>query len=150
MTTLDGFLEVPDIPGPSKRDGHEEHIEVFGVEFKMAAPYDSNTQSRRGRVAMGPFIIRKHSDKSTPYLAQACFQNKKLDPVKFYARRTIEEESVDYFVIELADARVIGMEFSNSETDKDLIEEEVSFSYTKIKFVYDDNEEAELDVQTAL
>ena len=36
MTTrIDGFLKVPDIPGPSTRDGHEEEIEVYGVGYEM-------------------------------------------------------------------------------------------------------------------
>lgn len=49
---IDGFLKVPDIKGPSKRDGHEDEIEVHGVDYKMIAPYDPNSLSRRGRVSM--------------------------------------------------------------------------------------------------
>ena len=30
---LDGFLKIGDIPGASERDGHEEEIEVYGVEL---------------------------------------------------------------------------------------------------------------------
>ena len=33
-----------------------------------------------------------------------------------------------------------------AEDEADLIEEEVSFAYKKIKFIYDDNDEAEMDV----
>ena len=49
---IDGFLKVPDIPGPSVRDGHEEEIEVHGMAFNMVAPHDPNSLSRRGRVAL--------------------------------------------------------------------------------------------------
>ena len=40
------------------------------------------------------------------------------------------------------------MEYDMSQADDeaDLIQEEVSFAYKKIKFVYDDNDEAEMDV----
>ena len=56
---IDGFLKVPDIKGPSVRDGHEDEIEIHGVNFKMVAPHDANSLSRRGRVALGPIIFTK-------------------------------------------------------------------------------------------
>ena len=45
-TKIDGFLKVPDIKGPSTRDGHEDEIEIHGVDYKMVAPYDPNSVSR--------------------------------------------------------------------------------------------------------
>lgn len=142
---IDGFLKVPDITGPSVRDGHEDEIEIHGVNFKMVAPYDSNSLSRRGRVAMGPIVFTKHVDKASPYLAQALFENKALDEVKFSARRTIDGETSDYFVITLSDASIMEYDFAQAEDQEDLIEEKVSFAYKKIKFAYGD-EESEMDV----
>ncbi|ODT06073.1 MAG: type VI secretion protein [Mesorhizobium sp. SCN 65-20] len=147
---IDGFLKVPDITGPSERDGHEEEIEIHGVEFNMVAPHDPNSLSRRGRVALGVIVFIKHYDKSSPYLKQALFQNKKLDDVKFSARRTIEEASSDYLVIELTDASVISYDMKPSEEEPDLIEERVGFAYKKIKFVYDDSDEVEMDVHVGV
>jgi type VI secretion system secreted protein Hcp len=143
---IDGFLKVPDIKGPSVRDGHEDEIEIHKVDFKMVAPYDSNSLSRRGRVALGPIIFTKHYDKSSPYLAQALFENKPLDEVKFSARRTIDGETSDYLVVTLTDASIMEYDFSQAEDAEDLIEERVSFAYKKIKFVYDKDDEAEMDV----
>ncbi|RVA36314.1 type VI secretion system tube protein Hcp, partial [Mesorhizobium sp. M7A.F.Ca.US.001.01.1.1] len=37
-------------------------------------------------------------------------------------------------------------DMSQAEDEEDLIQEEVSFAYKKIKFVYDGNDEAEMDV----
>ena len=82
---IDGFLKVPDIPGPSTRDGHEEEIEVHGVDYTMVAPHDPNSLSRRGRVALGMIKFIKHYDKSSPYLKKALFENKALDEVVFSA-----------------------------------------------------------------
>ncbi len=76
---IDGFLKVPDIKGPSTRDGHSDEIEIHGVDYKMVAPYDPNSLSRRGRVSMGMIKFTKHYDKSSPYLAKALFENKALD-----------------------------------------------------------------------
>ena len=143
---IDGFLKVPDIKGPSVRDGHEDEIEIHGVSFRMTAPYDSNSLSRRGRVALGPITFVKHVDKSSPYLAQALFENKALDEVVFSARRTIDGETSDYFVVTLTEASIMEYDFAQAADHEDLIEEHVSFAYKKIKFAYDSDDESEMDV----
>ncbi|MBP2234810.1 type VI secretion system secreted protein Hcp [Sinorhizobium kostiense] len=143
---IDGFLKVPDITGPSIRDGHEEEIEVHGVEFEMQAPFDPNSLSRRGRVSLGMVNFIKHYDKSSPYLKKALFDNTLLDEVKFSARRTIEGETSDYLVITLKDASVTSYIMKPSEDEPDLIEERVGFAYKNITFNYDDKDEVEMDV----
>jgi len=147
-TRIDGFLKVPDIPGPSERDGHEEEIEVYGVDFTMTAPHDPNSLSRRGRVSLGMLIVTKHYDKSSPYLAKALYDNTKLDEVVFTCRRTIEGETADYLVITMTDASVIAYNMHASSDEPDVIEDVVSFAYKTIKFVYDDDHEAEMNVAT--
>ncbi|MGI6853635.1 type VI secretion system tube protein Hcp [Mesorhizobium sp. 1B3] len=149
---LDGFLKVPDITGPSVRDGHEDEIEIHGIEFEMVAPHDPNSLSRRGRVALGVITFFKHYDKASPYLKQALFQNKKLDEVVFSARRTIEEATSDYLVITLTDASVVhySMKPDQDEGENDLIEERIGFAYKTIKFVYDDKDEVEMDVHVGV
>ena len=147
-TRIDGFLKVPDIPGPSERDGHEEEIEVYAVDFTMTAPHDPNSMSRRGRVSLGVLTIKKHYDKSSPYLAKALYDNTKLDEVVFTCRRTIEGETADYLVVTMTDASVINYNMHASEEEPDVIEDVVGFAYKTIKFVYDDDHEAEMNVAT--
>lgn len=146
---IDGFLKVPDIPGPSTRDGHEEEIEIHAMKFAMEAPYDPNTFARRGRVAMGLITFYKYCDMATPVLARSLFENKLFDEVVFSARRTIENEKSDYLVITLTKASVLKFEMDQpeEEAEADLIEEAVSFAYQKIEFVYDDGDPQEMDVQ---
>ncbi|WP_106797491.1 type VI secretion system tube protein TssD [Rhizobium sp. H4] len=143
---IDGFLKVPDITGPSVRDGHEDEIEIHGVEFEMVAPYDPNSLSRRGRVSLGMITFIKHYDKSSPYLKKALFDNTLLGEVKFSARRTIEGETSDYLVVTLKDASVTQYNMKPSEEEPDLIEERVGFAYKNITFNYDDKDEVEMDV----
>lgn len=143
---IDGFLKVPDITGPSVRDGHEDEIEVHGVEFEMVAPHDPNSLSRRGRVSLGMMKFIKHYDKSSPYLKKALFDNKLLDEVTFSARRTIEGETSDYLVVTLSDASVVQYDMRPSSEEPDLLEERVGFAYKTIKFNYDDSDEVEMDV----
>ena len=104
---IDGFLKVPDIPGPSERDGHEEEIEIHGVKFHMEAPHDPNSLSRRGRVALDMIVFTKYYDMASPYLKKALFDNTPMDEVVFSARRTIEGETSDYLVVTLTDASVM-------------------------------------------
>ncbi|MBB4481273.1 Hcp family type VI secretion system effector [Rhizobium etli] len=143
---IDGFLKVPDITGPSVRDGHEDEIEIHGVEFEMVAPYDPNSLSRRGRVSLGMINFIKHYDKSSPYLKKALFANTLLGEVKFSARRTIEGETSDYLVVTLKEASVTQYNMKPSEDEPDLIEERVGFAYKNITFIYDDKDEVEMDV----
>ncbi len=148
---LDGFLKVPDIKGPSGREGHSDEIEIHGMEYGMVAPHDPNSLSRRGRVSLGVIKFIKHYDQSSPYLKQALFKNKKLDEVKFSARRTIEEKSSDYLVITLTDASVIAYDMKPSELEPDLLEEIVGFAYKKIKFEYEEGKHsAEMDVSVGV
>lgn len=143
---IDGFLKVPDIPGASLRDGHEEEMEIFGVSFEMQAPHDANTLSRRGRVSLSTIKFEKHYDPGSPYLKKACFDNTLFDEVVFSARRTIEGETSDYLVITLTDASVVAYDMQPSFTDPDLLQEEIAFAFKTIKFNYDDSHEIEMDV----
>ena len=65
-------------PAPSERDGHEEEIEIHGVNFNMEAPHDPNSLSRRGRVALDMIVFTKYYDMASPYLKKALFDNTPL------------------------------------------------------------------------
>lgn len=145
-TKIDGFLKVPDIKGPSVRDGHDEEIEVYGVNYTMTAPHDPNSLSRRGRVAMGMLELTKHYDMSSPYIQKALFDNKLLDEVVFACRRTIEGETSDYLVVTLTDASVVNYDLHVSPDEADVIEDKIAFAYKTIKFAYDTDHEVEMDV----
>ena len=146
---IDGFLKVPDIPGPTKRDGHEDEIEVYKVDFNMHAPYDPNSMSRRGKVSLDMMVFTKHYDMASPYLKKALFENTPFDEVVFAARRTIAGETTDYLVVTLTDASVMSYRMHPAPEEQDILEEEVGFAYHKIKFVYtgDKEHEIEMDVQ---
>src|SRR5262245_17125904 len=111
---IDGFLKVPDIPGASERDGHEEEIEIHGVQFNREAPHDPSSLSRRGRVALDMIVFTKYYDMSSPYLKKALFDNTPMDEVVFSARRTIEGETSDYLVVTLTDPSVMSYKMQQS------------------------------------
>lgn len=144
--SIDGFLKVSDIPGESLRRGHEDEIEVHGVEFDMASPHDSATLARRGRVALGRFTVTKHYDRSSPYLKQALYQNRWLPEVVFSAYRSAAERAEKYLVVRLTNATVVGYDLRPGAQEPHLLEERIAFAYATIRFTYDDAHEVELDV----
>ncbi|TIO37643.1 MAG: type VI secretion system tube protein Hcp, partial [Mesorhizobium sp.] len=48
--------------------------------------------------------------------------------------------------VTLTDASIMEYDMKQADDEADLIEEEVSFAYKKIKFVYDKDDEIEMDV----
>ncbi len=144
---IDGFLKIEDIPGESVRDGHEDEIQVHGVEFSMEAPYDPIRDSRRGRVAVDTIRFTKYYDKSSPSLKRALFDNVHLDEVVFSARRTVEGETSDYLVVTLTDASVLAYALQPATDAPDLLEERIAFAFRAIGFSYDDSHEVELVVR---
>lgn len=141
---IDGFLKVPDIPGPSVRDGHEDEIEVHGLTFGMHTQQEDGGISRRGRTRLETVVFTKHYDKSSPYLKQALLRGTRLSPLVFAARRTVEGETSDYLVVTLTDASVVDYELQPSADAPDLLEERIGFAYRSISFRYDDEHEVEL------
>ena len=88
---IDGFLEIPDIQGPSKRDGHEDHIEVHDINFEMIAPYDPNTLSRKGRVSLDMVVFTKVYDMSSPYMKKALLRQHAAGRSKIFCRAQSRE-----------------------------------------------------------
>ena len=113
----------------------------------MHAPYDPNSLSRRGKVALDMMVFTKHYDMASPYLKKALFENTPFDEVVFSARRTIDGETSDYLVVTLTDASIMSYRMHPAPDEPDILEEEVGFAYHKIKFVYDKDHEIEMDVQ---
>jgi type VI secretion system secreted protein Hcp len=144
---LEGYLRIPDIAGESTREGHLDSIEVFGIAFDMEAPFDTNALSRRGRVRLGMFGIRKHYDRSSPYLKRACMQNRHIRDCRLTLRRSVGGDVEDYLVVTLDDVNVVSYALKPSTERPGLIEEEIAFAYRRIGFDYVGGHVVELDLQ---
>lgn len=99
---IDGFLKVPDIPGPSIRDGHEDEIQFVGWRWGAHNHAGDNALAR-------DFVLFKHFDMSSPLLFQACASGKVFPEMTISFRRTIEGETSDYLVITLTEATVVSI-----------------------------------------
>lgn len=142
---IDGFLVYPDIPGESQRRGHEDEIEIHDLTFAMASPQSSGGTVRRGRVLLRPIAVRKHYDRSSPYLKRALHQNAAAQEVTITLVRTVDGSTDDYLVVVLVDASVLGYDMSSTEDG--FLEETLTLGYRSIRFTYDGNHEVELETQ---
>lgn len=149
-TKIDGFLKIGDIPGASERDGHEEEIPVYGINFTMTAPYDPGSMSKLGRVSMGTLVITKDYDKASPLVKMALYTNKKLGDVVFSARRTIDNASSDYLVITLTEASVMSYNMHPSPYENGGIEDTFELAYKTIEIEYDGGDPQTMNVATAV
>ncbi|ACQ80332.1 type VI secretion system effector, Hcp1 family [Beutenbergia cavernae DSM 12333] len=139
-----GFLKVPDVPGESHVEGHEDEIEVHSISFAMAAPVDVGSLARRGRVKFEPLTLGKRYDRSSPYLKKALYDNMLWDAVVLSLVRAVEGETSAYVVVRLADASVAAYTLEDAEAP-DRLEEQVTLVYRSIRFTYDGAHEVEFD-----
>jgi type VI secretion system secreted protein Hcp len=134
---INGFLKVPDVPGPSARQGHENEIEVHGVTFVMEAPRDANSLARSGRVKLDPIVFTKYYDMSSPHLKQALADNRRFDEVVFSTQRSTDREGRDDLVVTLTEAVVTRYAVQPSADGSGLLEDQVSFAYASIGFSFE-------------
>ncbi|SOC56273.1 Hcp family type VI secretion system effector [Ornithinimicrobium cerasi] len=145
--TIDGFLKIPDIPGESRREGHEDEIEIHGVTFGLEAHYEAGGSARRGRVSFDMVSVSKYYDRSSPPLKEALVANRRLREVVLSVRRTVEGETSDYLVVTLTDVVVVRYDLAPAPDRADTLAELVGLAYRSISFVYDGQHEVELEVR---
>ncbi|HKJ56643.1 MAG TPA: type VI secretion system tube protein Hcp [Nitriliruptoraceae bacterium] len=77
------FLKVPDIAGESRHAGHEEEIELFGVEwgFDTADSATAGRGRRRRAPESSDVVVTLATDSSVPYLVQAMVRGKAFHEV---------------------------------------------------------------------
>jgi len=146
---IDGFVKIPDIPGESMRDGHEDEIEIHSITFGMEAPYDKSGSLRRGRISFDMVVVAKDYDRSSPALKGALAANRHLPEVVLSVRRTIEGESSDYLLVTLTDASIAKYDLAPGPDRDDVLVEHVGLAYRSIRFDYHGQHEVELEVRDA-
>jgi len=140
--TLSGFLKIPDIPGESTRDRHEDEIVVHRVGWSVAQGERAATGSgrRAGRPQVGPIVFDKWYDAASPYIALAAMQAKSFDEVVFSVRKDSGDAALDYLRITLSNVTISSYEMLNAynETDEPIrrIPERVAMIFEKIAVRY--------------
>lgn len=137
---LTGYMKIDDIQGESVRSGHEDEIDIHGVQWKAAQKSSANTSSGRtaGRATVEAFTCYKTMDASSPYLALACMQGKSIPEITISVRKDSGEAHLDYLVVVLESCIISSYEMVNdgSDADNDMISEVISISFEHIKDTY--------------
>ena len=137
---LSGYLKIDDIDGESKRVDHEDEIDVHGVHWKVAQSARSSRGSgrSRARARVDSLTCYKTTDAASVYLALACMQGKSFDEVVLSVRKNSGEAHLDYLVITMTNVVISEFEMLNdgSDSDDELITEQVGFSFETVKMKY--------------
>jgi type VI secretion system secreted protein Hcp len=151
---LNAYLKVKgasqgDIKGSVTQKGREHQIAVHSYHHHILSPRDAASGQASGKRQHGAFTIVKETDKSTPLLHKALSTNEKFKTWELRcftpksASSTGSGQETNHFTIVLTDAVLTGMLsiMENNlmpENTKLPLMEEVSFTYSKISWMWED------------
>ncbi len=116
---LDGYLKLPDIPGESRRDGHEGEIAIHRLSWQVArdAAAAPGSGRRRARAEVGPLVLDKFYDAASPHLALAAMRGRSFAEAVLSVRKSTQGAEFDYLVITLSNVAVAGYEMLDQYND---------------------------------
>jgi type VI secretion system secreted protein Hcp len=133
-----------DIKGDCSQGGDKkDKILVYSIDHKVEIPKDTHTGLPTGQRIHHPLTITKHKDQSSPKLFKACSTGEQTTATLDYYRVNSEGTEEKYFTIKLEEAIVVNVrEFTPTtflpENKPYLDMEEISFTYSKITWTYND------------
>jgi len=132
----DILLKLTDVPGESKKTGHENEIDVMSVSWSAS----NSTQSAyggggggSGNVNFTDVSITKMTDASSHLLQLRCFNGKPMDEAKLTFRKQGGEQE-EYLIATLTNVYVSSYSISHGGGGDPM--ESVSLSFDKYKFAY--------------
>ncbi len=136
---LSGYLNIDDIAGEAQHVGHENEIDVQGVQWSIERASPTRGAGRaRARAQVSSLTCVKYADASSPYLALACLQGKSISSAVLTLTRNSVGRQLDYLIITMENVLVAGFDMANdaSDTDDDAVTEHVSFVFEKVTYRY--------------
>lgn len=136
---MTGYLKIEDIPGESRRAGHEGEIDIHDITWGIEQAARVGRGGRaRARGEVDDLVCSKHYDASSPYLALAAAQGKSFDEVVVHVRKDSGEAHLDYLTITMENVVVSGYELLGTDPDggSQLLREEVALRAARIAITY--------------
>lgn len=139
---LPAYMNIPDIPGSSKVQGRENHIEVLGFNHEVYMPTDRKDGSAAGTRVHKDLVLVKNYDKASPKLYQYLCNGKIISTATLHWYRIDEQGSEkEYFKHQLENARITSIRPYMPDVDNPANEqykhmEEISFRYEKITWTF--------------
>jgi type VI secretion system secreted protein Hcp len=133
-----------DIKGDCPQGGDKkDKILIYGADHQVEIPKDTHTGLPTGQRIHQPFTFFKHKDNASPKLFKACCTGEQCTVVFDQYRIKADGTEEKYFTVKLEEAIVVTMRehtpltfLPENKTYYDM--EEVSFTYSKITWTYND------------
>ena len=124
-------------------DKKKDRMLIYGVDHTVEIPVDTHTGLPTGQRIHDPYKVTKHKDNASPKLFKALCKGEHVDvEVDFFRIKDTGEEE-NYYTVKMTDAVIVAMEeftpltfLAENKPYHDM--EEVSFTYSKITWTYND------------
>jgi type VI secretion system secreted protein Hcp len=138
-----------EIKGSVTQKGREDSIMVIAVSHEIVSPRDPASGLPTGKRMHKPFVITKELDKSSPLLYNVLCNNENIKTweLKFWTPQIKATSGagseVQHYTVKLTNANIANIHFRMlNNKNPDLMKyaecEEVSFTYEKIEWTWND------------
>lgn len=143
---VNAYLLIEGINGPSTSRTNAIDILSFSFGSSQTAVYGtgaSGKEAKAGRADFSNLSVMKVTDKTSPFLFEACVKGSILPKVEIFYDKPVKGEQKDYFKITLKDALVTSHQLSGSNENPS---ESVSFAFQAVEVAYAaENDDGTLD-----
>lgn len=143
---VNAYLLIEGINGPSTSRTNAIDILSFSFGSSQTAVYGtgaSGKEAKAGRADFSNLSIMKVTDKTSPFLFEACVKGSILPKVEIFYDKPVKGDQKDYFKITLKDALVTSQQLSGSNENPS---ESVSFAFQAVEVAYAaENDDGTLD-----
>jgi type VI secretion system secreted protein Hcp len=141
--SFDTYLKIEGCPGESTQAGHVGEIEILSWSFGSSNPSTvgpGSEGSGAGRVTISSFNFMKKVDKSSPDMWMKCctgqHYNSALVTMNKATGGTTGQTQKPFLTYQFNEVFVDSIQWSGSTGGDDMPTESVSFSFGKIKCMY--------------
>jgi type VI secretion system secreted protein Hcp len=133
-----------EIKGDCPQGGDKkDRVLVYGVDHEVEIPRDTHTGLPTGQRIHHPLTITKHKDQASPKLFKACCTGENVDLELDFYRIKPDGTEEKYFTIKVEDGIAVNVReytpltfLPDNKPYHDM--EDVSFTYSKITWTYND------------
>jgi type VI secretion system secreted protein Hcp len=133
-----------EVKGDAAQSGDKkDRIQIYGVEHVVEIPRDTHTGLATGQRIHHPLTVTKHKDQATPKLFKACCTGEHATVTIDHYRIKADGTEEKYFTIKAEEAIVVNIKeytpltfLPENKPYSDM--EEISFTYSKITWTYND------------
>jgi type VI secretion system secreted protein Hcp len=135
------YLQLGDVKGSSKDEGHENWINLLSVRQSITRPTGASTGSVRVRsgAQFGDIVTVKEVDASTPKLQEAIADGTVFPRVEIQLTSSDGGRQQPYLMWELKNVRISSYSINGSADGNSIPVEEISLNFEEIKVTYSDN-----------